>query len=196
MIKLKMPIIVEGKYDKITLSNVVDTLIISTDGFRIFKNKEMCDLIRTLSMRDGVIVMTDSDSAGSVIRNHIKNIASGGKIINVYVPQLKGKEKRKDHPSKEGFLGVEGISKEVLEHTLLKYGITGYVDSKKQEKITKTDLFVLGFSGQENSSQNREKLLNSLNLPKNLSSKAMLDVLNVLFNREDFMTFVEKEKIF
>ena len=191
-----MPIIVEGKYDKITLSNVVDTLIISTDGFRIFKNKEMCDLIRTLSMRDGVIVMTDSDSAGSVIRNHIKNIASGGKIINVYVPQLKGKEKRKDHPSKEGFLGVEGISKEVLEQTLLKYGITGYVDSEKQEKITKTDLFVLGFSGQENSSQNREKLLNSLNLPKNLSSKAMLDVLNVLFNREDFMTFVEKEKIF
>ncbi len=191
-----MPIIVEGKYDKITLSNVVDTLIISTDGFRIFKNKEMCDLIRLLACRDGVIVMTDSDSAGNVIRNHIKNIAADGKIINVYVPQLKGKEKRKASPSKEGFLGVEGISKEILQQTLLKYGINNFENVENKEKITKTDLFILGLSGCENSSQNREKLLNVLNLPKNLSCKALLDVLNVLFSREDFITFVEKEKIF
>ena len=196
MIKIKMPIIVEGKYDKITLSNVVDTLIISTDGFRIFKNKEMCDLIRLLAHRDGVIVMTDSDSAGNVIRNHIKNIASDGKIINVYVPQLKGKEKRKAAPSKEGFLGVEGISKEILQQTFLKYGITGCEVLGNNEKITKTDLFTLGLSGCENSSSNRAKLLNFLNLPKNLSCKALLDVLNVLFSREEFMTFVEKEEIF
>lgn len=196
MIKLKMPIIVEGKYDKITLSNVVDTLIISTDGFRIFKNKEMCDLIRTLSQKDGIIIMTDSDSAGNVIRNHIKNIASSGKIINIYVPQLKGKEKRKSAPSKEGFLGVEGISKEILLETFKKYGITGEQVEADIRKITKTDLFELGLSGGENSTLYREKLLLKLNLPKNLSSKAMLDVLNVLFTYEEFITFVEKEDFF
>ncbi len=195
MIKIKMPIIVEGKYDKITLSNVVDTLIISTDGFRIFKNKEMCGLIRTLARRDGIIVMTDSDSAGSVIRNHIKNIASDGKIINVYVPQLKGKEKRKAAPSKEGYLGVEGIGKSVLEETLLKYGITGYEVDENARKITKTDLFLLGLSGCENSASHREKLIDALDLPKNLSAKALLDVLNVLFSYEEFMLFVEKLKI-
>ena len=196
MIKLKMPIIVEGKYDKITLSNVVDTLIISTDGFRIFKNKEMCDLIRTLSQKDGIIVMTDSDSAGNVIRNHIKNIASSGKIINIYVPQLKGKEKRKSAPSKEGFLGVEGISKEILLETFKKYGIMGVQVEADIRKITKTDLFELGLSGGENSTLYREKMLLKLNLPKNLSSKAMLDVLNVLFTYEEFITFVEKEDFF
>ena len=191
-----MPIIVEGKYDKITLSNVVDTLIISTDGFRIFKNKEMCDLIRTLSQKDGIIVMTDSDSAGNVIRNHIKNIASSGKIINIYVPQLKGKEKRKSAPSKEGFLGVEGISKEILLETFKKYGIMGEQVEADIRKITKTDLFELGLSGGENSTLYREKMLLKLNLPKNLSSKAMLDVLNVLFTYEEFITFVEKEDFF
>ena len=196
MIKLKMPIIVEGKYDKITLSNVVDTLIISTDGFRIFKNREMCDLIRTLARKDGIIVMTDSDSAGSVIRNHIKNIALDGKIINVYVPQLKGKEKRKSAPSKEGFLGVEGISKEILIETFKKYGITGEETETGAPKITKTDLFTLGLSGGENSALYREKLLLKLNLPKNLSAKAMLDVLNVLFTYNEFITFVEKEDFF
>lgn len=196
LIKLKMPIIVEGKYDKITLSNVVDTLIISTDGFQIFKNREMCDLIRTLARKYGIIVMTDSDSAGSVIRNHIKNIAADGKIINVYVPQLKGKEKRKAAPSKEGFLGVEGISKHILIETLEKYGITGEKTENNAPKITKTDLFNLGLSGGENSALYREKLLLSLNLPKNLSAKEMLDVLNVLFTYNEFITFVEKEDFY
>ncbi len=195
MIKLKMPIIVEGKYDKITLSNVVDTLIISTDGFGIFKNKEMCNLIRTLARRDGIIVMTDSDGAGNVIRNHIRNIAADGKIINVYVPQLRGKEKRKRAPSKEGFLGVEGISKEVLQETFLKYGITGAEISQDIKKITNTDLFMLHLSGCENSTINRKKLLTALNLPLNLSTNAMRDVLNVLFSYDEFIKFVEKENI-
>ena len=110
MIKITQPIIVEGKYDKITLCNVVDTLIIATNGFSIFKDKEKCELIRTLAKRDGVIVMTDSDSAGNLIRSHIKNIVNGGKIINVYLPMIKGKEKRKTSYSKEGLLGVEGMS--------------------------------------------------------------------------------------
>ncbi len=192
LIKLNMPIIVEGKYDKITLENVVDTLIISTDGFRIFKNKEMCDLIRTLAKTKGIIIMTDSDGAGQVIRNHIKNIAADGKIINVYVPQLKGKEKRKNAPSKEGFLGVEGLSKPVLEETLLKYGITEALKTENNKNITKADFYELGLSGGQGSSENREKLISVLNLPKTLSSTALLDVVNTLYTYDEFVAIAEK----
>lgn len=192
MIKLNMPIIVEGKYDKITLENVVDTLIISTDGFRIFKNKEMCDLIRTLAKTKGIIIMTDSDGAGQVIRNYIKNIASDGKIINVYVPQLKGKEKRKNAPSKEGFLGVEGLQKSVLEETLFKFGITEAIEMENVKKITKADFYELGFSGGENSAENRKKLISALKLPQTLSSTALLDVVNTLYTFEEFVVIAEK----
>lgn len=192
LIKLNMPVIVEGKYDKITLENVVDALIISTDGFRIFKNKEMCDLIRTLAEEKGIIVMTDSDGAGQVIRNHIKNIAANGKIINVYVPQLKGKEKRKAVASKEGFLGVEGLSKEVLSEVLLKYGVIGEEISSPKKKITKTDFYELGLSGNQNSAQNRQAVISALNLPKNLSSSALLDVVNSLYGYDEFVAIAEK----
>ena len=187
-----MPVIVEGKYDKITLENVVDALIISTDGFRIFKNKEMCALIRTLAEEKGIIVMTDSDGAGQVIRNHIKNIAANGKIINVYVPQLKGKEKRKAVASKEGFLGVEGLSKEVLSEVLLKYGVIGEEISSPKKKITKTDFYELGLSGTQNSAQNRQAVISALNLPKNLSSSALLDVVNSLYGYDEFVAIAEK----
>ncbi len=187
LIKLNIPIIVEGKYDKITLENVVDTLIISTDGFRIFKNREMCSLIRTLAREKGIIIMTDSDSAGQVIRNHIKNIAADGKIINVYVPQLKGKEKRKNAPSKEGFLGVEGLSKEVLKEALLKYGVQSETCDTPRKRITKTEFYELGFSGGENSGENRKKLILALGLPSNLSSNALLDVVNTLYTYEEFI---------
>lgn len=192
LIKLNMPIIVEGKYDKITLENLVDTLIISTNGFRIFKNKEMCNLIRSFAQTSGIIIMTDSDSAGQVIRNYIKNIAAGGKIINLYVPQLKGKEKRKATPSKEGYLGVEGLSTEVLLETFSKYGITGVENSVKGKKITKTDFYTLGLSGGENSAANRQKLIAHLNLPQNLSSSALLDVVNTLYGYSDFVAIAEK----
>lgn len=192
LIKLDMPIIVEGKYDKITLENVVDTLIISTDGFRIFKNKEMCNLIRTLAKTKGIIIMTDSDGAGQVIRNYVKNIALDGKIINVYVPQLKGKEKRKNAPSKEGFLGVEGLSKAVLLEALLKFGITDAVKTENNKKITKADFYTFGLSGGQNSCDNRKKLISALDLPTNLSSTALLDVVNTLYNFDDFVAIAEK----
>ncbi len=192
LIKLNMPIIVEGKYDKITLENLVDTLIISTNGFRIFKNKEMCDLIRSFAQTKGIIIMTDSDSAGQVIRNHIKNVSAGGKIINIYVPQLKGKEKRKSTPSKEGYLGVEGLSTEVLLETFSKYGITSVENSINSKKITKTDFYNLGLSGGENSSLNRQKLIDFLNLPQNLSSSALLDVVNTLYSYGEFVAIAEK----
>ena len=192
LIKLNMPIIVEGKYDRITLENVVDTLIISTDGFRIFKNKEMCDLIRTLAREKGIIVMTDSDGAGQVIRNHIKNVAADGKIINVYVPQLKGKEKRKNAPSKEGFLGVEGLSKEILNEALLKYGVQSENCDTPRKRITKTEFYELGLSGGEKSGENRKKLISAMGLPPNLSSNALLDVVNTLYSYEEFIEAAKK----
>jgi len=192
LIKLDMPIIVEGKYDKITLENVVDTLIITTNGFGIFKDREKCELIRTFAKRNGIIVLTDSDSAGNIIRNHIKNIVADGKIINVYVPQLRGKEKRKPTASKEGYLGVEGLSKEVLENALLKSGITALETQQGAEKITKTDMFEFSLSGTQNATQNRKILLEYLNLPNNLSPNAMLDVLNTILTKEQFEKAVEK----
>ena len=130
MIKLNQAVIVEGKYDKITLENVIDTTIIVTDGFRIFKNKEKRELIRLLAERRGIIVITDSDSAGAVIRSYLKQICPEGTITNVYIPQLSGKEKRKTKPSKEGFLGVEGMTQQALVDALARSGITGKESTK------------------------------------------------------------------
>ena len=192
MIKLTQPIIVEGKYDKITLENVVDTLIITTNGFSIFKDKEKCELIRTLAKKDGVIVMTDSDSAGSIIRSHIKNITNGGKIINVYLPLLKGKEKRKTAPSKEGFLGVEGMTKEIIEKALKRSGVLCRETSGNAPKITKTDMYLLGLSGNENSTIKRKQILKYLQLPINLSPNAMLDIVNTLFTKDEFIKAVNE----
>ncbi len=186
MIKLYMPVIVEGKYDKITLENVIDTLIIPTNGFSIFKDKEKCALIRAFAEKEGIIVLTDSDSAGLMIRNHIKNIVGTGKIYNVYVPQLKGKEKRKASPSKEGILGVEGLSKEILEAAFLKSGITFEKVVQKRNLITKTDMFFYGLSGTLDACKNRKKLLDYLDLPINLSANAMLGVINTIFTPEEF----------
>jgi ribonuclease M5 len=180
-----MPIIVEGKYDKITLENVVDTLIITTDGFGIFKDKEKCDLIRKVSA-NGVIVMTDSDSAGSVIRAYLKKIVGEKPIINVYVPCLKGKEKRKSTSSKEGLLGVEGMSPEIIREALKKSGVREGKERKIDKRITKNDMFLFGFSGMENSTLKRKALLKKLELPENLTSSALLDVINNLYTYEEF----------
>ena len=191
MISLKKPVIVEGKYDKITLENVIDTLIIATDGFRIFKDKEKCEMIRRLAQKDGIIIMTDSDSAGSLIRSYIKKIVGECEIINVYVPTLKGKEKRKTVPSKEGFLGVEGMRAEVIRQSLEKSGVFSEDRDKRGRKITKNDMFLFGFSGNENSSEKRKELLKKLELPESLSSSAMLDVLNNLYSYEEFCEVAE-----
>lgn len=192
LIKLKQPIIVEGKYDKITLENVVDTLIIPTDGFNIFKNKEKCEMIRTLAQKNGIIIMTDSDSAGNMIRAYIKKILGGCEIINVYVPCLSGKEKRKAKQSKEGFLGVEGMSPKIIEDALRRSGITGKEIVKKEKQITKTDFFLLGLSGKEDSAVKRKQFLNFLQLPSNLSPNAMLDIVNTLFTYNEFIEEVKK----
>ena len=191
MIKLNKPIIVEGKYDKITLENVVDTLIIPTDGFSIFKNKEKCDMIRLLAKKHGIIVLTDSDSAGSMIRAHIKKIAGECEIINVYVPRIAGKEKRKAHFGKEGILGIEGMTPEILEEALLKSGVTAEKTDRNLRKITKTDLFLLGLSGGTDSAKKRHRLLKKLSHPENLSPNAMLDILNTYFTFDEFCEVTE-----
>lgn len=186
MIKIEQPIIVEGKYDKITLENVVDGLILTTEGFGIFKNREKCEIIRRLAARSGVIVITDSDGAGNLIRAHIKKIVGNGRITNVYIPQLAGKEKRKGKPSKEGLLGLEGMRPEQIEQSLDKYGVTGRTVPENRRKITKTDLFVRGLSGCEGSAERRRELMQKLSLPGNLSPNALLDILNTILTYEEF----------
>ena len=186
MIKLKSPVIVEGKYDKITLENVIDALIIPTNGFSIFKDTEKCRMIRALAQRYGVVILTDSDSAGNMIRAHIKNIVGDCEIYNVYVPQIVGKEKRKEGYGKERLLGVEGMTPDILLEALKKSGITGEALPERKDKITKTDLYFCGLSGGENSGLRRKELLKKLDLPQNLSPNAMLDILNTVITKEEF----------
>lgn len=192
MIRLSQAVIVEGKYDKITLENIIDATIIATNGFTIFKDTEKRELIRLLAQKHGIVVITDSDSAGAVIRSHLKQICHEGSIVNVYVPQLVGKEKRKNKSSKEGFLGVEGMSQQTLIDALARSGITGSdIVTKSVRKITKTDMYALGLSGRENSAQKRQNLAQYLNLPTNMSGNAFLDCLNAVFEYNEFLKAVE-----
>lgn len=192
MIRLSQAVIVEGKYDKITLENIIDATIIATNGFGIFKDAEKRELIRLLAQKRGIVVITDSDSAGAVIRSHLKQICPEGSITNVYVPQLVGKEKRKTKSSKEGFLGVEGLDTQTLIDALARSGITGSETAAKPDrKITKTDMYTLGLSGGKNSAQKRQSLAQYLNLPTNISGNAFLDCINAIFEYNEFLKAVE-----
>ncbi len=186
MIHLNQAVVVEGKYDRIKLENIIDATIISTEGFGIFKNKEKRELLRTLSLRNGLIVITDSDSAGNMIRAHVKNICKDGKITNVYIPQILGKEKRKSSPSKEGFLGVEGVAQDIILEALQKSGVTADIADTKRTRTTKLHLYEMGLSGLTESASKRKDLAKFLNLPQNLSANAFLDIINTLFTAEEF----------
>ena len=191
MIKINQAVIVEGKYDKITLGNIIDAVIIPTNGFGVFKDKEKCELIRTLAQKNGIVIMTDSDSAGALIRSHLKNICNGGSIVNVYMPALKGKERRKAKAGKEGLLGVEGMSEEIILEALARSGITDGVICPPQKRVQKQDMFSLGLSGGENCSLKRKKLARFLSLPETLSANAFLDAVNAVYGFEEFMKAVE-----
>lgn len=193
MIHLDKPVIVEGKYDKIKLENFLDAVIIETDGFRIFSDREKRAFIKHMAATKGIIVMTDSDSAGFRIRNFIRNIASGGEVINVYIPDVFGKEKRKTEASKEGKLGVEGLSREVLTEALTRAGVF-HTESKNADarKITVTDLFEDGFTGCDNSRERKEKLLKSLSLPAKLSNTQLLKLMNTFMTYEDYRNAVNR----
>ena len=188
MIKLDRPVIVEGKYDVIKLSNIIDGIIIKTDGFGIFKNKEKQKLLRSLAREKGIIVLTDSDGAGFVIRNFISSIVPADKITHVYIPDVFGKEKRKTEASAEGKLGVEGIKESVLLEAFEKAGVTASLTKEKRRLITPLDLFENGLSGRPNSAEKRKKLLKKLSLPEHLSSSSLIKILNT------FVTFEEFEK--
>lgn len=185
MIKLNQAVIVEGKYDKIKLSSLLDAVIITTDGFGIYKDKEKTELIRTLALTCGIVILTDSDTAGLRIRNHIKGCCKGGKITNVFVPQVKGKEKRKLNPSAEGYLGVEGISADILRDALLKAGVTAE-NCKKEDFLTKADMMEGGMAGFPGSAEKRHKVLVALGLPPILSTNTMLEVINRLYTKEEY----------
>lgn len=188
MIKLSQAVIVEGKYDAIKLSNFIDALIITTEGFGIFKNKEKQKFLRRLADEKGIIIITDSDSAGFMIRNFVSNIADKDKVIHVYIPDIYGKEKRKEKPSAEGKLGVEGVREEIILAALKKAGVTADKTQSTSRKITNIDLFEYGFSGRENSKEKRKQLLKSLALPERLSTASLIKVLN------NFVTFEEFEQ--
>ena len=184
MIPVREAIIVEGKYDKIKLSSLVDGLIIETNGFRIFRDREKRALLRALAGERGLLVLTDSDSAGFVIRNHLKGLVPPEQIRHAYIPEILGKEKRKTAPSKEGLLGVEGMTRETLEKILSRH-ITRREDAG--EKITKADLYEAGLSGKENSAGMRAAFLKELGLPTCVSATAFLDILNFMMTREAFL---------
>lgn len=183
MLEISKPIIVEGKYDKIKLSRVVKAHIVTTDGFGIFSGAQKTALIRRLAEADGVIVLTDSDGAGLVIRNYLRNILPPDKIIHLYTPRIKGKEKRKNTPSKEGILGVEGMELAWLEKTLSPFADGG---AKPRMHLTKADLYALGLSGGPNSESRRKELSRILNLPDNLSANALLEAICLLVTQEEF----------
>ncbi len=179
MIKVNQAVIVEGKYDKIKLSSVIDGVIIVTNGFGIFKDKEKLELIRYYAEKTGIIILTDSDNAGRKIRGYIKGAIKNGNITNVHIPDIFGKEKRKTKPSAEGKLGVEGVDVKVLKEAFAKAGISS--DERTTPKdITKLTMFELGLSGGNDSSNLRKKLQSRLGLPSMLSTGALLEVLNTM----------------
>ncbi len=190
MIKIKEAVIVEGKYDKIKLSSIINAVIIPTNGFNIFKNKETVELVKFYAEHTGIIIMTDSDAAGFKIRSYIKSVVKNGRIINVYIPDVFGKEKRKTKPSAEGKLGVEGISKDLIIEAFEKAGVAASANSAKGN-ITKADLFEYGLTGGNNSSVYRKVILKALGLPGMLSANGMLEVINTMMNKEEFEKIID-----
>ncbi|MCD8180189.1 MAG: DUF4093 domain-containing protein, partial [Firmicutes bacterium] len=185
MYKVKETIIVEGVYDKIKLSRFIDAVIITTSGFSVFSDKRILDSIKKMADETGVVILTDSDSAGFKIRNYIKQSLDKDKVKHAYVPDIHGKEKRKRAPGKEGLLGVEGISDEIILAALKKAGCTidGSAEAPKQgREITKADLYAAGLSGGAGSREKRNALALSLGIPMKISANMLIDILNRLLN--------------
>lgn len=186
MKRINEVIVVEGRYDKNALSQVVDAVIIETGGFGIFNNSQKQKLLRKMAEERGLIVMTDSDGAGFVIRNFIKGCVDPKLVKHAYIPDIKGKERRKREGSKEGTLGVEGMRPQILLDSLRRAG-AGFSDADDAGKaITKTDMYKVGLSGGEGSREKRAELIMRLDLPAKLSADALLDILNALMTREEF----------
>jgi ribonuclease M5 len=181
-------IIVEGRYDKNAVSQVVEGTVIETEGFGIFKDKDKAKWVRELALKRGAVILTDGDGAGFVIRGHLKSILNGVDVKNAYIPDVYGKEKRKSSPSKEGKLGVEAMKPDAIIEALRRSGVslTENDGAPDREEVTKTDFYELGLSGKPNSSELRERLIKRLDLPERLTVSGLLQTVNVLFGRAEF----------
>lgn len=192
MVKIREAIVVEGRYDKNTLAQIVDAPIFETSGFGIFKNKQQLALLRRVAQQRGLIVFTDSDGAGFVIRNYLKSGIPAQYIKHAYIPDISGKERRKASPGKEGKLGVEGMTPQIIVEALRRAGAT--MDGEGEQRpntITKQDMAELGLSGGPNSAQKRADLLKKLDLPEHMSANAMLQALNLLYSKEELSSLVK-----
>lgn len=194
MLKIREAIVVEGRYDKNTLAQIVDAPILETKGFGLFKDPKQLELLRSVAKKRGLIVLTDSDGAGFVIRNHIKSAIAAKYLKHAYIPDVAGKEKRKAAPGKEGKLGVEGMSPEVLLAALKNAGATieGESTARGNDQITKQDFVEFGLSGGLNASERRKRLENRLHLPEHMSANALLQTLNLLLSREELAEIVRE----
>lgn len=196
MIKIKQAVIVEGKYDKIKLSGIIDAPIIQTDGFGIFKDKELQQMIRMLAEKRGILVLTDSDSAGFKIRSFIGSTVDPKTIKHAYIPDIFGKERRKTEPSKEGKIGVEGVSEEIIVQALANAGVLYENSDEPERPITKLDLYDAGLTGGDNSTEKRAALLKFYALPSRLTTNSLVKVLNCITTYERFLqdlTEIERE---
>ena len=194
MLKIREAIVVEGRYDKNTLAQIVDAPILETKGFGLFKDPKQLELLRSVAKKRGLIVLTDSDGAGFVIRNHIKSAIPAKYLKHAYIPDVAGKEKRKAAPGKEGKLGVEGMSPEVLLAALKNAGATieGESTARENDQITKQDFVEFGLSGGPNASERRKRLQYRLHLPEHMSANALLQALNLLLSREELGEIVRE----
>ena len=194
MVKIKEAILVEGRYDKNTLSQIVNAPILESAGFGIFKDKKQMDLLRRVAEKRGLIVFTDADGAGFVIRNHIKSVIPGKYLKHAYTPDVFGKERRKSAPGKEGKLGVEGMKKDVILEALRRAGATiEGEDAIRTHEITKQDMMELGLSGGADASAKRLELLKKLSLPEHMSANALLQALNLLYSLEELRALIQED---
>ncbi len=194
-IKVSQIVVVEGKYDAIKLDSIIDGLIIPVNGFSVFSDEEKKNLLKTMGSKNGIILITDSDTAGFKIRNYVQNICRGSDIINVYIPPIIGKESRKASPSKEGYLGVEGVEKEIILRCLAEAGVKNSVGVTYKGEMTYADLYDLGLSGTPNASENRNKLAKALAIPNKLSKKALLEVLNRMHSKEKIQDILNDKPV-
>ena len=196
MIRIREAIVVEGRYDKAALANVADTVIVDTAGFGVFSDKEKLALLRRLAAARGLVVLTDSDGGGFLIPNFLKGAIDKDLVKHAYIPDVPGKERRKKSPSREGKLGVEGMSPQVLEQALRRAGVTveGEEDKNTAPPMTKAELYALGLTGRPDSAKRRSAVRRALDLPEKLTANGLLDVLNVLTTREELERIISSER--
>ena len=188
------PVIVEGKYDKIKLSSIIEAQIIPTAGFGVFKNRELAQLLRRLAEKSMIIVLTDSDGGGKVIRSHVSSLIPKDRLIQLYIPQIKGKERRKDAPGAQGLLGVEGMDPDLLRELLAPYAKGDAAQRRGENPLSKTDFFLDGLSGGTDSKTRRAQIARACGLPEDMSANALLDALKMLLTYEEYLALVGREK--